>query len=316
MKHSSSTLVIKSFAKLNLFLQVLNKRKDNFHNLKTLFCRIDLADTLIFRARKDGLIKIKCSSHNVPKDKTNLCWRAARLLQQESKLRSNGLPSNWQSHRLNSGVEIEIKKRIPVGAGLGGGSSNAAGVLLGLNKYWNLNLSQKKLADLGTKLGSDVPFFVYNTKFALGSQRGDKIKPLTSLNKVKLWFILVYPNFKVSTPLIYRKFDDCLPAGSHFSQLTRPKYNVKILPSELLKKGSAIDTAYLFNSLEVVTSSIYPIVNQVKKAFVDIGLEKNIMSGSGAAVFAVCNTRMQAQNLSRKLRKAHKSWNVFVTCAT
>ncbi len=306
MKHSSSLLSVKSFAKLNLYLQVLNKRKDKFHNLKTLFCRIDLADTLIFRARKDSLIKIKCSNRNVPKDKTNLCWRAARLLQQERKLGSNGLPSNWQSHKLNFGVGIEIKKHIPVGAGLGGGSSNAASTLLGLNKYWKLNLSQKKLAELGAKLGSDVPFFIYNTKFALGSGRGDKIKPLTSLNKVKLWFILVYPNFKVSTPLIYRKFDG-------YSQLTRPKYNVKILTSELLKEGSAIDTAYLFNSLEVVTASIYPIVNQVKKAFVDIGLEKNIMSGSGAAVFAVCNSRAQSQNLSKKLRKKYKSWEIFVT---
>jgi len=290
MKHSSSPLSIKSFAKLNLYLQVLNKRKDNFHNLKTLLCRIDLADTLIFRARKDSLIKIKCSSRNVPKHKTNLCWRAAKLLQQELKL--------------NFGVEIEIKKRIPVGAGLGGGSSNAASTLLGLNKYWKLNLSEKKLADLGAKLGSDVPFFIYNTKFALGSQRGDKIKPLTSLSKIKLWFILVYPNIAVSTPLVYRKFDA-------FSQLTRPKYNVKILTSELLKKGSAIGAAYLFNSLEVVTASIYPVINQVKKAFIDIGLEKNIMSGSGAAVFAVCNSRAQSQNLSKKLRKKYKTWKIF-----
>jgi len=307
MKHSSLALSVKSFAKLNLYLQILNKRKDNFHNLKTLFCRIDLADMLIFRARKDGLIKIKCSSRNVPKDKTNLCWRAAKLLQQEHKLRSNGLPSDWQSHGLNLGVEIEIKKRIPVGAGLGGGSSNAASTLLGLNKYWRLNLSQKKLADLGAKLGSDVPFFVYNTKFALGSGRGDKIRPLTSLNKVKLWFILVYPNFKVSTPLIYRKFDS-------FSRLTRPRYNVKILTSELLKKGSAIAAAYLFNNLEVVTSSIYPVIDQVKKAFIGIGLEKNIMSGSGSAVFAVCNSLAQSQSLSRKLRKAHKPWQIF-TCS-
>ena len=294
-------LAIKSFAKLNLYLQVLNKRKDNFHNLKTLFCRIDLADTLIFRARKDRLIKIKCIRQNIPKNKTNLCWRAAKLLQQE--------------FGLNLGVEIEIKKHIPVGAGLGGGSSNAAGTLLGLNKYWKLNLSQNKLAELGAKLGSDVPFFIYNTKFALGSGRGDKIRPLVSLKKLKLWFILVYPNLAVSTPLIYRKFDDCLLAGSHFSQLTRPKYNVKILTSELLKKGNAIDTAYLFNSLEVVTASIYPVVNQVKKALYGKGLEKIIMSGSGPTVFAVCKSRIQAQNLSKKLRKSHKSWQIFTNSA-
>lgn len=292
MKHSSSPLVIKSYAKLNLFLQVLNKRKDNFHNLKTLFCRIDLADTIIVKNRKDGLIKIKCLNQQVPCDKANLCYRAAALLKQELKL--------------DTGVEIEIRKRVPVGAGLGGGSSNAASILLGLNKYWNLNLSQKKIAELGGKLGSDVPFFIHNTKFALGNQRGDKIKPLVSLDKLKLWFILIYPNIKVSTPLIYNKFDA-------FSGLTRPQSSVKILTSKLLENGYKIEPKYFFNSLEIVTTSIYPVVNQVKKALVGMGLEKIMMSGSGPAVFAVCNSRIQAKDLSNKLRKKYKSWQVFVT---
>ena len=123
MKYSSLPLVIKSFAKLNLYLRVLGLRKDNFHNLDTLFVRIDLADTIILKGRKDNLTRIKCASRHVPKDETNLCFRAAELLRQEFKI--------------SSGLEIEIKKRIPVGAGLGGGSSNAASVLMGLNKYWN-----------------------------------------------------------------------------------------------------------------------------------------------------------------------------------
>ncbi len=285
-------MVIKSFAKLNLYLQVLNKRKDNFHNLSTLFCRIDLADTIILKNRKDNLIKIKCNSRHVPGGATNLCRRAAELLKQE--------------FNLNLGLEIEIKKRIPVGAGLGGGSSNAAFVLSGLNKYWNLNLSKTKLASLAAKLGSDVPFFIYDTKFALGSSRGDKIKPVASLKKLKLWFILVYPNIKVSTPLIYQKFDT-------FSGLTMPKCNAKILTSELLKKGRGIDAKCLFNDLEAVTRSLYPVVNQVKNALVTIGLEKIMMSGSGPAVFALCNSCKQAGDLSSRLARKHKSWAIFVT---
>jgi 4-diphosphocytidyl-2-C-methyl-D-erythritol kinase len=308
MKHSRSPLVIKSLAKLNLFLQVLNKRKDNFHNLNTLFVRIDLADTIILKERKDSLIKIKCDSRHVPKDKTNLCFRAAELLRQELKL--------------NYGLEIEIKKRIPVGAGLGGGSSNAASVLLGLNKYWQLNLSKAKLTSLAAKLGSDVPFFIHDTRFALGSQRGDKIKPLVILAKIKPWFILVYPGVKVSTPLVYQKFDLYLSgrqAGLSFSrdisELTRPQCNVKILLSELQKRSCCIDPKYLFNDLEVITSSLYPVVNRVKDALFALGLNKVIMSGSGAAVFAVCNCRTQAQNLSNKLRRKHKSWQVFSSSA-
>lgn len=292
MKQSFSALAVKSFAKLNLYLEVLNKRKDNFHNLNSLFCRIDLADTLILKNRKDDLIKIKCDSRNVSSDKTNLCWRAAELLKQEAGS--------------DFGLDIQLKKRIPVGAGLGGGSSNAASVLLGLNKYWDLKLSKKKLVDLGAKLGSDVPFFIYNTKFALGTGRGDEIKPLNALRKLKLWFILVYPEIKVSTPLIYRKFDT-------FSGLTRPSHNVKILTSELLKNGSHIRPEYFFNSLEIVTSSLYPIVNQVKNALSGMGLEKIMMSGSGAAVFAVCSGRKQALDLRNKLAGQHKSWQIFVS---
>ncbi|MDP2831256.1 MAG: 4-(cytidine 5'-diphospho)-2-C-methyl-D-erythritol kinase [Candidatus Omnitrophota bacterium] len=299
MKQSSSVLAIKSFAKLNLYLQVLNKRKDNFHNLSTLFARIDLADTLIFRKRPDGSIKIKCDSRQVPKDKTNLCYRAVALLKQELKL--------------SLGIEIELKKYIPVGAGLGGGSTNAASVLLGLNRFWNLGLPKTRLVNLGAKLGSDVPFFIHQAKFALGSQRGDKIKPLISLRKLKLWFILIYPNLKVSTPLIYQKFDACLAAGKAFSGLTRTRCNVKILTSELLKKGKAFSAQCLINDLQIVTTSLYPVVNQVKKALSGMGLEKIMMSGSGPAVFAACNGRKQAQDLSRELRKAHKSWQVFVT---
>lgn len=298
MRYSSTPLVTKSFAKLNLYLQVLSKRKDNFHNLNTLFARIDLADTIIFRKRKDSLIKINCGSRKVPKDKTNLCYRAAALLKQELKL--------------SSGIEIELKKCIPVGAGLGGGSSNAASVLLGLNRFWNLNLPKTRLVRLGAKLGSDVPFFIHQTKFALGSQRGDKIKPLSTLGKLKLWFILVYPNFKVSTPLIYQKFDAYLSAGESFSRLTRSGCNVKILTSQLLKKGKAVDAGCLFNDLELVTSKLYPVVSQVKNALSSLGLDKVMMSGSGPAVFAVCDSYKQAQGLRHKLRQQYKSWQVFV----
>jgi 4-diphosphocytidyl-2C-methyl-D-erythritol kinase len=308
MKHCRLPLVIKSFAKLNLYLRVLAKRKDNFHNLDTLFVRINLADTIILKGRKGNLVTIKCNSRHVPKDETNLCVRAAELLKQEFKL--------------NLGLEIEIKKRIPVGAGLGGGSSNAASVLLGLNKYWHLNLSKEKLAILAAKLGSDVAFFVHDVKFALGSQCGDKIKPLAFLDKVKLWFILVYPGIKVSTPLIYKKFDQYrsgrhakLPYFKDISGLTRQPAGAKIPFPELLKNGYRIDAKCLINDLEAITSSLYPVVKKVKESLFAMGLERVMMSGSGPAVFAICNCRSQAQDLSSKLRRKHKSWQVFLSSA-
>jgi len=308
MKHSNLPLVIKSFAKLNLYLRVLGLRKDNFHNLDTLFVRIDLADTIILKGRKDNLTRIKCASRHVPKDETNLCFRAAELLRQEFKI--------------SSGLEIEIKKRIPVGAGLGGGSSNAASVLMGLNKYWNLKLSRAKLAILAAKIGSDVAFFVHDVRFALGKGRGDKIKPLASLKNTKIWFILVYPGIKVSTPLIYQKFDLCLsdkqaslPFCRDISRLTRHTPDAKIPFPALLKNGCRIDAKCLFNDLEAVTGSIYPVVNRVKNALFAMGLETVMMSGSGSAVFAICNCRAQAQDLSNKLRREYKSWQVFLSSA-
>ncbi len=298
MKRPRTPLFLDSFAKINLYLQVLNKRWDNFHNLNTLFCRIDLKDTIVLRERKDRLIKIKCNSRQVPKGKSNLCYRAAELLK--------------QAFKLSFGLEIEIKKRIPVGAGLGGGSSNAASVLLGLNKFWDLNLPEIKLMKLAAELGSDVPFFVAGGKFALGSRRGEEIKPLASLKNLKLWFILVCPNIKVSTPLVYRKFDTYISAGGEFSRLTRPKHDVRILISELSKSAFRVKPGYLFNSLEPVTIRIYPVVKQAKKALYGMGLEKVMMSGSGPAVFAVCGSAKKALELSGILRKQHKSWQIFV----
>ncbi|MCX5710525.1 MAG: 4-(cytidine 5'-diphospho)-2-C-methyl-D-erythritol kinase [Candidatus Omnitrophica bacterium] len=204
-------MILKSYAKLNLFLQVFKRqRKDSYHNLITLFERIDLFDSITLKKRADSKIRVICSDRNVPSGKSNLCFRAASLLQ--------------DTCGVDKGVDIIIKKRIPVGAGLGGGSSNAAATLLGLNKLWGLDLSLSRLVSLSGKIGSDVPFFIYNVPFALGTSRGDKIYPLGNMKKVRLWHLLVVPNIHVSTPLIYRKFDQ-------FSGLTRPVYNVKILTS-------------------------------------------------------------------------------------
>ncbi|MDP2905080.1 MAG: 4-(cytidine 5'-diphospho)-2-C-methyl-D-erythritol kinase, partial [Candidatus Omnitrophota bacterium] len=164
-----NAVVIKSYAKLNLYLAVLNKRKDNYHNIETLFERIDLHDTIALKKLPGKAIKIVCDHPAVPADTSNLCYKSAKLLQ--------------KSLGVNYGVEIKITKRIPVAAGLGGGSSNAAYTLIGLNKLWRLGLSKDKLARLGRLIGADVPFFIMNTPFAIATGRGDKIKPLARINK-------------------------------------------------------------------------------------------------------------------------------------
>jgi len=289
-------LVLLSPAKLNLYLEVLNIRKDNYHNIKTIFERISLCDKIILKSRPDKLIRIICSDCDVPKDKTNLCYRSAKLLQERFNIKT--------------GLDIRIIKRIPVGSGLGGGSSNAASVLLGLNKLWKLRLCQKRLAGFAEAIGSDIPFFIYNTPFAFGCCRGDKIKPLRMLKYVRLWHILVVPKIKVSTPFIYKRWDMQYSKGAG---LTRPKYDVNIVISALKRNDLSMIGELLVNNLESLTIRFYPEVKRIKEKLADLGLKMLLMSGSGPAVMAIVSSRKEAVSLSRKLKKEEKSWRIFVT---
>ncbi len=288
-------LTVLSYAKLNLYLKVKNRRKDNFHNIETLFERISLADTINLKSRPDKKIRIICSNPLVPKDSSNLCYRAAEIFKKKFKI--------------DTGVDIQIIKRIPIGAGLGGGSSNAASVLLGLNKLWGFKLSVKALARLAGRIGSDAPFFVYNTSFALACGRGDKIRALNNLTRIKLWHVLVVPGLKVSTPFIYGKWDELVYGESE--GLTMPKYNVNILVSELSKKHILTD-GLLYNSLEDVTVSLYPRLRNIRKKLKSLGLKSILMSGSGSAFFGLASSGKEANRIYRQLKEENRAWQVFV----
>lgn len=307
-------LMLLSYAKLNLYLEVLNKRQDNYHNIKTVFERISLCDKIILKPRPDKLIRIICKDSDVPQDKANLCYASAKLLQGR--------------FNINTGLDIRILKRIPVGSGLGGGSSNAAGVLSGLNKLWRLNLSRKRLLGFAGAIGSDVPFFVYNMPFAYGCGRGDRIKPLGALKHLCLWHILVVPRIKVSTPAIYKRWDTHSRLTPHLwthsrinkkpeyfkgAGLTRPAYDVNILLLALRKKDLSSGREFLFNSLEGLTIRLYPEVRRIKEKLANLGLKMILMSGSGPAVFAIASSRKEAVSLARKLKKEERSWRIFVT---
>jgi len=287
-------LTLDSYAKINLYLEVLNKRKDNYHNIKTIFERICLCDKIILKSRRDKKINITCNIAAVPQDNSNLAWRSAKLLQ--------------DSFNIGKGVDIKIIKRIPVGSGLGGGSSNAAAVLTGLNRIWKLNVTENKLAGLAAKLGCDAPFFIYNSPFAQGEARGDKIKPLKALANVRLWHILVVPKIGVSTASIYKRWDN----ESRTFKLTMPKYNVNILISALRKNDLSLIGDALFNSLGQVTARLYPQINAIKEKLMQLGVKSILMSGSGPAVFGIVSSRKEALSLRRQL-ESNSSWQVFVT---
>jgi 4-diphosphocytidyl-2-C-methyl-D-erythritol kinase len=292
-------LILHSYAKLNLYLKIIGKRKDGYHTLQTIFERIDLADTIILAPALKKKISLRCSVSALPVDSANLALQSAQLLQ--------------EACAVGKGVDIELIKRIPVGAGLGGGSSNAAAVLWGLHKLWKLRLSLDKLLVFGRKIGSDVAFFLYNCSFALGQGRGDRIKPL-HLQQVKpLWQILVVPKIEVRTPRVYKEWDINREKNKSLG-LTIPKYDVNILISALQNSDLTRLGQGLFNSLERITLGLYPEVALVKKRLSDLGVKSILMSGSGPAVFGVVSSKKEAVSLCRQLAKVHHpNWQVFAT---
>lgn len=280
-------LRLNSPAKINLFLKVFSKRKDGYHEIKTLFERISLSDELTLMSRKSG-VRILTSSRDIPKGPRNIAYRAAKLLRDELKIKK--------------GVCIKIKKRIPVAAGLGGGSSNAASVLLGLNRFWKLGLSKKKLLQYATKLGSDVPFFILETPFAVGEGRGEVLKKIRAPRR-KIWHCLVKPPFSISTRAAY--------GGLKTSNLTPQKPNVRILFHSIQKGDPESLSKLLINSLELTLNKRVMTILKIKKDLMRQGALGCLLSGSGPTVFGIFSSSHAASRAARSLRK-NKHWQVFI----
>lgn len=289
-------LLLKSPAKINLYLKVSSRRSDGYYNIKTLFERIDLCDKITLTIIPQNKIEIHCDDPDVPVDKTNLAFRAARLLK--------------KNFSITSGVRIDITKRIPVSSGLGGGSSNAAHVLLGLNKLWELKLNKDIMMEYARRIGADVAFFVADKPFAIGLGRGDNIYPL-GITKT-FWHVLAVPNIGVSTKQVYKGFRLTSPIkpGREDLQLTKPPFDITII-SYVLNKGGLSDIRPLvYNDLETVTikkhKRILKIIRMLEKSGGVSG-----MSGSGPAVFGVISRKNQAERIAGRLNK-FKDIRVFV----
>ncbi len=286
MQNAKLKIKVLSPAKINLFLNVLFKREDGYHEIETVLQAIDIHDEVILRDRKEG-IKIICQKAGVPEGKGNLAYQAAESLLRET--------------HLNRGVEIEIKKEIPVAAGLGGGSSNAAAVLIGLRELWNLrSLTKERLQSLAEKLGMDVPFFIKGGR-ALGKGRGEKLVPLIGWEP--FWLTLVIPDLKVSTAWAYQS----LSLG-----LTRKRKRIKIntgrgsFPMPHPGTWSGKDyRSILHNKLEEVTEKEYPQVRRVKEKLRALG-GAVLMSGSGPAVFGIFPERQQAERAGAIMEEEHR----------
>ncbi|MDW0114691.1 MULTISPECIES: 4-(cytidine 5'-diphospho)-2-C-methyl-D-erythritol kinase [Sporosarcina] len=248
----------KAPAKINLTLDVLHKRDDGFHEVEMIMTTVDLADRVWLRPTQDNKITIKVSERFVPNDRKNLAYQAADLLRRKFNVRS--------------GVEITLDKKIPVAAGLAGGSSDAAATLRGLNRLWKLGLSADELADIGAKIGSDVSFCVHGGT-ALAKGRGEKIEHLPA--PPNCWVILAKPTISVSTADIYRNLD--------VATIQHPDTAGML---EALHAGDyAKMCASLGNVLEPVTMKIHPQVVDLKEKMERFGADAVLMSGSGPTVF-------------------------------
>lgn len=278
-------LTVISPAKLNLVLDVLAKRPDGYHELRTIFERISLADQITLSRNKVNKISVLCDHPHVPRGPGNLAYKAAMMLSGDFSI--------------SEGVDINIIKNIPVAAGLAGGSSNAAAVLSGLNLLWRLGLKQTQLVNYAACLGSDVPFFLYNTSYALGTGRGELIRPLDI--KTKLWHLLVTPKVKMYTADVF---------GRLKLNLTNKKDNVNIL-LPFLRKGDFMRLAgSLSNDLEPAILSLRPNLISLKTKLLDAGATGVCFSGSGPSVLALATSQKHALSLRAQFDRRYAQ--VFV----
>lgn len=269
-------LFLKAPAKINWFLQVLGKREDNYHDIKSVMQCISLYDTLIFE-RADS-VDVACDL-DVPSH-DNIVYKAASLLKKRISYRK--------------GARVSLKKNIPVGAGLGGGSSDAAYALLGLNMLWELGLSSEELGTISAEIGSDVPFFLKGP-FALVEGKGERVEPLEIISSAVL--LLVKPQISVSTSWAYAAFDLL-----DREKLTKKPVDIKLFCQALNKRDFASLGNMLYNDFEEVIMRKYPGIREIKHRLSEMGAVTSALSGSGSTVFGVFFSKTEAEKAALEMK--------------
>lgn len=277
---------VDAYAKINLTLEILNRREDGYHNVDMVMQSISLCDTVWVEKRDDKRITVNCNKFIVDSLENNTAYKAAELFFEASRI-------------INSGVHIEIEKRIPMQAGLAGGSADAAGVLVAMNRLFNVGLTAEQLMKIGEKIGADVPFCVHGgTMHALGT--GTRLIEVD--NMPKCYILVAKPDVGISTAQAYTKSDEQGFLNRNCSD--------KII--EAIKNESLIDVSKnLFNRFEQVLD--LQEIEQIKNQMISCGAYNSCMSGSGSAVFGIFSSEDEANMCANRLKIAYK--DVFV-CTT
>ncbi|MBV9387835.1 MAG: 4-(cytidine 5'-diphospho)-2-C-methyl-D-erythritol kinase [Chroococcidiopsidaceae cyanobacterium CP_BM_ER_R8_30] len=283
-------------AKINLYLEILGDRTDGYHELVMVLQSIDLADQIDLHPLSTDKIRVRCTHPQVPQDKSNLAVRAAELMAAQ-------FPDAFAQY---GGIEITIHKRIPVAAGLAGGSTNAAAVLVGLNLLWDLGLTQSELQELGARLGSDVPFCVVGGT-AIATGRGDQLSPLLSLDHLHV-VLGKYQSLTVSTPWAYQTYrqqfgSTYIRKPQDLASRAASVHSGPMVKAIIHQNGVEIGQL-LHNDLEKIVLPAYPQVLQLRETIHQSGVLGAMMSGSGPTVFALCESLNQAQQVKAAVRSA------------
>lgn len=275
------TVTLKAPAKVNYLLDVIRRRADGYHDLRMVMQRIDLCDEITLTLTDTPDIAVTCGKQGVPDGPGNIAWKAARAMLDRAGCRH--------------GVTISITKNIPVAAGLGGGSSDAATVLMGMNELLELELSVQSLMEIGVKLGADVPFFIFK-KTALAEGIGEKLTEMPPLPSA--WVLLINPGVHVSTGWVYKNLQ--LTNGCELTKLPNSYATVK-------------DICSIFNNdLESVTIPVFPVISDIKQLMIKNGADGAMMSGSGSTVFALFEDKQAAEKAQTEITKSHNWFSVVV----
>ena len=284
---SSQSIRVCAPAKVNLFLEVLGKRLDGYHEIVTVMQRVSLHDVLTFEPTDSG-IEITCTDPSIPTDRGNLVWRAVEALQRQCG-------GCW-------GCRVAIDKRIPPGSGLGGGSSDAAATLRAANELWSLGLDASALGQMAAGLGSDVPFFL-GPPTAVCRGRGEIVEPVAAA--APFHYVLVMPGLHVSTAEVYKRLAP---------SLTARREDVNVLTTSLVAGDPEQVGAHLFNRLETPAFAMHPELGERLKELAGLGVCGARMSGSGSASFALCRDAQHASDIQARVQA--EGWGLVAVAAT
>ncbi|MBW4664263.1 MAG: 4-(cytidine 5'-diphospho)-2-C-methyl-D-erythritol kinase [Chroococcus sp. CMT-3BRIN-NPC107] len=281
-------------AKINLYLEILGDRPDGYHELAMVLQSIDLTDRINLRSLSTDTISIRCTHPQVPTSRANLAYQAAALMAAE-------FPDAFAQF---GGVEISIDKDIPIAAGLAGGSSNAAAVLVGLDLLWQLGLTQSELQELGSQLGSDVPFCIAGGS-AIATGRGEMLSPLPSVDN--LYVVLgKYRALDVATAWAYQtyrtQFGNSYVVNKQDLKARAAAVHSSLMVQAIIHEDPIAIGQRLHNDLERVVIPAYPQILQLKETFQQAGCLGAMMSGSGSTVFALCENEQQAHKVQQQGR--------------